>query len=310
MLQRCTVARQLVPHKVFDTHCHLGVKGDNPLPAFQRAVQQNVRGLVVVGIDAASAEKSRDVAESLSAAPLPHDGEPCAVNWSAGLHPHHAGRYREEWSRLASLVADGRSGSSNARCVAVGETGLDYFKSQASRTDQRSSLERHLALSSSLGLPIILHCRDAYADMFEVLETFASSLPSKRLDGVFHCFSDGVESMHRAVSLGLHVSFCCTLGYRGRRSDALRDACALCPLESIVIETDSPWLPPVTMRGATNEPAFVHHALDAVIACKTREGANGTFAGRDALATEVQQAIAQQLFANSQRLFGLASNSS
>lgn len=224
--------------QVFDTHCHIGLDGEVP-PEHDhaRAAAAGVEALLVVGIDAATSRAARELAV------LP------GVRWSAGLHPNDATKLDEEWPAIAAIARE-------AGCAAIGETGLDCFRDRTPLDQQLRSLHRHTALARELGLPVILHCRDAFAPLFEAL---AGEAP---LRGVMHCFSGGLDEARRALDLGLYVSFAGPLTYP--KNQALRDVCAFVPAGRVLVETDAPFLPPQSRRGRRNEPALIVETLARV----------------------------------------------
>ncbi len=221
--------------QVYDTHCHIGLDGVVPPEEdHQRAVAAGVDALLVVGIDAATSAAARDLAR------LP------GVRWSAGLHPNDSDAVDDQWAAIEALTAD-------PTCAAVGETGLDCYRDRTPLDQQQRSLRAHLALARARDLPVIFHCRDAFPQLFEVLE----DEPPVR--GVMHCFSGGVDEAKRAVDLGLHLSFAGPLTYK--KNEALREACACAPADRVLVETDAPFLPPQSRRGKRNEPALVVETL-------------------------------------------------
>jgi len=221
--------------QVYDTHCHIGLDGVVPPEEdHQRAVAAGVDALLVVGIDAATSAAARDLAR------LP------GVRWSAGLHPNDSAAFDDQWATIEALTAD-------PTCAAVGETGLDCYRDRTPLDQQQRSLRAHLALARARDLPVIFHCRDAFPQLFEVLE----DEPPVR--GVMHCFSGGVEEARRSVDLGLHLSFAGPLTYK--KNEALREACAFAPADRVLVETDAPFLPPQSRRGKRNEPALVVETL-------------------------------------------------
>jgi len=223
---------------VFDTHCHLGYdEGSDPRAEHARAVAAGVTGMVCVATNAASSRSSKAFAD------LP------GVRWSAGLHPNDALRFTAEWPEIEALAR-------TEGCAAIGETGLDCFRDRAPLDQQEASLRRHLALARELELPVILHCRDAYAPLFALLR----SEPPCR--GVMHCFSGGVDEARTALDLGLYVSFAGPLTYP--KNETLRAVAQFVPQDRMVVETDAPFLPPQPFRGKRNEPAYVVHTLQTL----------------------------------------------
>lgn len=224
--------------QAFDTHCHLGY--DDPATAADehaRAVAAHVTGMLCVGTDGPSSEHARALGR------LP------GVRWSAGLHPNEATRFAAEWPAIVALAR-------TPGCAAIGETGLDCYRDRTPLDLQEASLRAHLALARELDLPVILHCRDAFAPLFAVLR----SEPPIR--GVMHCFSGALDEVRTSLDLGLHVSFAGPLTYP--KNDALRAAAKFVPAGSVLVETDSPFLPPQPFRGKRNEPAYVVHTLQAL----------------------------------------------
>jgi TatD DNase family protein len=235
-------ARHHASMQVYDTHCHLGLDGKVP-PADEhaRAAAAGVTHLMVVGVDAATSRAARDLQHLTG------------VRWSAGLHPNDSTRLDDEWPAIEALARD-------PSCAAIGETGLDCFRDRTPLEQQERSLRRHLALARELDLPVIFHCRDAFAPLFAVLQ----GEPPVR--GVMHCFSGGLDEARTALDLGLLLSFAGPLTYP--KNDALRAVAAWAPAERILVETDAPFLPPQTLRGKRNEPAFIVQTVQALAAAR------------------------------------------
>lgn len=250
--------------RLYDTHCHLGLDGTDPVAEHARAVAAGVHGMLVVGIDAATSARARELGQ------LPH------VRWSTGLHPNDALRLDAEWDAIAALARD-------PGCAAIGETGMDTYRDRCPLEQQERSLLCHLALAHELGLPVILHCRDAFEPLFRVLRDWVAT-HGKPLRGVMHCFSGGPQEAAEAVALGLHLSFAGPITYP--KNALLREAAAAAPADRLLVETDSPFLPPQPLRGKRNEPAFVCHALGSLAAARgieVAEAAELTFRNAAAL---------------------------
>jgi TatD DNase family protein len=248
--------------QVFDTHCHLGLDGKVPPDdEHARAVAAGVTGMLVVGIDAASSAAARDLARLRG------------VRWSAGLHPNDASRFDQEWPAIDALA---RSGA--PRCAALGETGMDCYRDRTPLDQQRRSLLAHLQLARELDLPVVFHCRDAFAPMFAVLRD------EPRVRGVMHCFSGGEAEAREALALGLYLSFAGPLTYP--KNGALRAVAAAAPADRILVETDAPFLPPQRVRGKRNEPAYVVDTLATLASVRglaLADAAALTFANATAL---------------------------
>lgn len=227
------------PLRAFDTHCHLGLDDQgSPRQEHERARTAGVTDLVLVGIDRTSSVAARDLSRTLEGA-----------RWSAGLHPNDANRFEAEWAGITQLARE-------SDCVALGETGLDFYRDRSSREDQERALHAHLDLAAELGLPVIFHCREA---MSALLELLALRAPVR---GVMHCFSGTRDDALRAVDLGLFVSFAAPLTYP--KNALLREAAASVPVDRLLVETDAPFLPPQGKRGQRNEPAWLIETLRAI----------------------------------------------
>jgi TatD DNase family protein len=169
-----------------------------------------------------------------------------AVYCSIGTHPHHA--HEELDLTIADLVGLTR----NPKTVAIGEAGLDYHYDLSPREAQERGFRNHIAAARETGLPLVIHSREADADMAAILEeeTGKGAFPA-----VLHCFTGGRDLAQRAVALGLFVSFTGILTFK--KSDELRAIAAELPDDRVLVETDAPYLSPGRHRGKRNEPAYV-----------------------------------------------------
>ena len=147
------------------------------------------------------------------------------------------------------------------RVVAVGEIGLDYYWKDVPPEAQRPRLLSQLTLARRLGLPVVVHCRDALGDLFALLES-QPSLPG----GVFHCFAGTREDADRAVKLGFHISFAGNVTYP--KAAAVKEVARHVPAERLLLETDCPFLPPQPKRGKRNEPAYLRETLESLAKLK------------------------------------------
>lgn len=230
-----------------------------------RARAAGVERMIVVGT---SAETSRAAFELCRGRP--------GLYPTAGIHPHDSAAAgaaeRGEIERLAR----------RAECVAVGETGLDFFKEFSPRAAQVESFRWHLELARALDKPVVVHCRDAHEATVELLR----QAPGVR--GVMHCYTMGVDELAPYLGAGLYVSFSGVVTYP--RNEENRAAARAVPLERLLVETDCPYLAPQGHRGRRNEPALVRE----VLACLARE--------RGQPLDELARATSE----NAARLFGLA----
>jgi TatD DNase family protein len=236
------------PRAWVDAHCHLDDVGGGEDAAVDAALRRaraaGVARIVTIGTDLATSRAAVGIAGA-------HDGVWAAV----GVHPHDASTLTPEaLEELEALASD-------PSVVAIGEIGLDYFRDLSPREVQREAFRRQLALARRLDATVVIHMRDAHEDVFGIL---AEDGPPERL--VFHCFSGGPTDVTLGVELGGYISFAGNISYK--KSQHLRDACAVVPLDRLLVETDSPYLAPVPHRGKPNEPAFVP-VVGAAVAAST-----------------------------------------
>jgi len=217
-----------------DTHAHLDDEAfAADLPAvMERAAAAGVTTVVAIGTDAGSSHRVIALAEQ-------HP----QVHACVGIHPHEAGTAPPE------AVRDLTAWTDHPRVVAVGETGLDYYRDFAPRSAQAGLFRAHLALAREVGLPVVIHCRDAYPDVLAILEEFAD------VTCIFHAFSGSPEVARECLRRGHYLSFGGPLTFLNARRPAeiAREA----PLHRILLETDAPYLSPHPFRGQRNEPARV-----------------------------------------------------
>jgi TatD DNase family protein len=220
---------------LIDTHCHLD------LPAFDadraqvldRARQAGLVRILIPGIDLPGSLRAAQIARS----------DPMLL-FAPGVHPHDSGTFD------AGALAELRRLARDEGACAIGETGLDYFRDLAPRERQRDAFHAQLALAEELGLPAIIHIRDAQADALAILAEFAG-----RVRGVLHAFSGDPQLAEKATGMGYYFGIGGPLTYP--RSEGLRAALRALPRDRILLETDAPYLPPDGNRGARNEPALL-----------------------------------------------------
>jgi TatD DNase family protein len=221
-----------------DSHCHLTMEAfdTDREQVLDRARQAGVTSLMVISSSLGDTRSLLDFVQG-------HPG-----SWgAAGVHPHEAKGYDETTElEIRDVLAD-------HRIVAVGEIGLDYHYDHSPRETQREVFRRQLKLARDLSLPVVIHTREAKADMIRILEE--EGAPSR--GGVFHCFTEDAETAAWAIDNDFFVSFSGVLTFRN--AGALRAVARGVPLERTLIETDAPFLAPAPMRGRRNEPAFVRH---------------------------------------------------
>jgi TatD DNase family protein len=247
---------------VIDTHAHLDGCEAPPEELLARARAAGLDRVITIGSGIDSCRAALAIAER-------HEGVYAAL----GIHPHQAGG--EDASRLDEL----RELLRHERAVAVGETGLDFYRDWAPRERQRELFHAQLELAAELGKPVVVHTREAEEEVVDALGGFAGTV-------ILHCFSSPAL-LEPALERGYYVSFAGNVTFP--KAKELRGAAARVPADRILAETDSPYLAPQPCRGRPNEPANVVHTLAALAAAR----------GKDA------DALAARIDANATAAFGL-----
>lgn len=174
---------------------------------------------------------------------------PCFLA-TVGVHPHDAAKATSEtFRKIADLLA-------HTQVVAVGEIGLDYYRNFSAREVQHPVFIQQMQIAAEAKKPIIIHTREAWEDMFELLERHWAP---QGLGGIMHCFSGGPAEAQRALGMGFYLSFGGILTYP--KSVEVQQAARAAPLDRLLVETDAPYLTPVPNRGKRNEPAFLVHSV-------------------------------------------------
>lgn len=211
-----------------DNHCHL----DENAEAIRSAAHEaGVHRLIDVGCDLETSTAALDRANRFD-----------DVFATAGVHPHEA---KDGLAGIEELLGE-------ERIVAVGECGLDYFYEHSPRDAQRSAFAAQIQMAHRHGLPLVIHTRDAWDETFEILD--AEGMPSHT---VFHCFTGGPDEATAGLERGAYLSFSGIVTFKSAAD--LQAAAVMCPLDRLMIETDSPYLAPVPHRGKPNQPANVTH---------------------------------------------------
>ncbi len=219
---------------LIDTHCHIQFKplSNDIEGVINRAKKEGVKKMIVVGCDIKSTQEAIEIAKN-------HEG----IFASVGLHPQDARKLTGEmWQILKKLA-------SHEKVVAIGETGLDYFKEYSPKNVQINVLKQHIALSNELNKPLIIHNRDADEECLEILRENGAS------NAVFHCFGSDAIFARKVWMAGYMTSFTGIITYP--KAHNLRSVVEECPLDAMMIETDCPYLSPQKFRGKTNEPSYI-----------------------------------------------------
>lgn len=259
-----------MPLRLFDTHCHLD---DRRLhgrldEVLENAKQAGVERMTTIGC-------VRDV-EGLESAPS-IARQFAHVSCTVGVHPHDAKSLDD--TLFAALEAK----CAEPEVVAIGEMGLDYHYDNSPRDVQREAFRRQIDLAKRLGKPIIVHTREAAEETLAILR----EEDARDCGGIIHCFSEDAPFAKAALDMGFVASFSGIVTFK--RSTAIQEAAKQQPADMLLVETDAPYLAPIPKRGKTNEPAYVEHTARFIAELR----------GED------PEALAEQAFANSLRVFGM-----
>lgn len=234
-----------------DTHCHLTLNFEiNEIPmVLTRALNAGVRGVILVGYDPGHYQGVVNILSTFrtGGGPLP------ALAGTIGIHPHEADRY------TPGDVEYFNEELNRGEIVAVGETGLDFFRDYSDRERQKDLFRAQARISSETGYPLIIHSRGAFEDTISILGEY--SLPDP--PGVFHCYGYGPDELGTVLEMGFYVSFAGNLTYT--RAEEIRRACSRVDGEKVLIETDSPFL--ITQQAKNrkirrNEPMYVMETMN------------------------------------------------
>lgn len=228
--------------ELIDSHCHLNFE---PLSAdlpsvLTRAHANGVARMLCVSVTLETFPTIRDIARA-------HP----QVYASVGVHPNERDGHDPSAAELIELAQD-------PSVVAIGETGLDYYRSQGERDWQHQRFRRHIQAARAVGKPLIVHTRDAAADTLRIMEEERAG----DIGGVMHCFTETWEVAERALALNFYVSFAGIVTFKN--AAPLRDVARRVPADRLLVETDAPYLAPVPYRGKPNEPAYVRHVADCL----------------------------------------------
>ena len=233
--------------RLIDTHCHLDMNAyqDDCDEIIDSAYRSGVSRVITIGIDLASSRKAVEMANRYA-----------GVYATVGIHPHNAqeadsGVYRE----LKKLATQ-------PKVVGFGEIGLDYAKQYAPVDIQRREFSRQLALAGELGLPVVIHDREAHEDTLVQLSEMRAVLTG----GVMHCFSGDVSLAHQVLEIGLYISIPGIVTFK--KATDLQEVVREVPLERMLLETDGPFLAPEPWRGKTNRPAYLLYTAAKVAELK------------------------------------------
>ena len=254
--------------QLIDSHCHLNLSAFNEDvdAVIQRAHAAGVEKMIVIGTE---------MADSIRALELAHQYP--GIYATIGIHPHDSKSANEAgYERLKALATD-------SKVVAYGEIGLDFYRDHSPKPVQRREFARQLNLAGELGLPVVIHDRDAHREVYDIIR----SEEGYRHGGVIHCFSADYNWAKRFVDLGFAISLPGTITFP--KSHIQKEVAEKLSLDDLLIETDAPFLAPIPHRGKRNEPAYVGFVAEAIAKLRKLDPAE----------------VAAATSANSKRVFNL-----
>lgn len=234
----------------FDSHTHLTSPElvNDAEAVIHRAKAAGVQMMLNIATDSETLARGLELAKK-------HSGIYCA----AAVHPHDT---EKEGDGFFPIVAQhARQGN----LVAIGETGLDYFYTHSNKESQKQYFKKHLHLALECNLPVIIHCRDAFPDFFEIIDA-EYIVNGKHGPGVLHCFTGTIQDAEEVIHRGWYLSLSGIVTYK--KSTELREVARKVPLDKLLIETDAPYLAPQSKRGKLNEPAYMVETAEVIAACR------------------------------------------
>jgi|WetSurMetagenome_2_1015567.scaffolds.fasta_scaffold21899_2 TatD DNase family protein len=252
-----------------DTHCHLDWNSfDADREAvIDRAVEAGVTRMITIGVDVASSRRAIEIAEQ-------HE----AVYAAVGVHPNDCADFD------ATLLHEIRSLAQHPKVVAIGEIGLDYYWQKVEHDVQARAFRAQLELAAEINKPVIIHSRDAAAEVVTLLEDFTQQTC---LAGTLHSYFDDRAIAQRVFAIGFYIGVTGPITFK--KSDREREIIRQVPLDRVLLETDAPFLTPMPHRGERNEPAYVRHVAEAIAQMRGQP----------------VEDVARQATHNAERLFGL-----
>lgn len=224
---------------LIDTHAHIDMAEDIDA-VIKNAHDSNVKKIIIPSVEEKYFEKVINIAES-------HENIFCQL----GIFPSEA----KSWS--AKTADNIRRLAKNEKVVAVGEVGLDYYWDKSFVDEQKNMFKEQILLANELGLPIVVHDREAHKDCIDILKEYNNGS-----DVLFHCFSGSVEMMKECVKYGWYIAIGGVVTFKNAKK--MKEVAVEVPLERLMLETDSPYLTPVPYRGKTNEPAYVKFVAEEI----------------------------------------------
>jgi len=228
---------------LIDSHAHLDMKqfDSDRDQVIDRALSADVRRIITVGVDIKS---SRNAVKLTTHYPF--------IFATIGIHPHHADNANKNDLEQIPLIAK------QDKIIAIGEIGLDFFRNRSARQNQIEVFTQQLAISISLGLPVVIHDREAHTETLNILSSFKRN----GLQGMIHCFSGDYNLAKTFIDMGYYISIPGTVTFNN--ASQTQDVARRIPLNRLLLETDAPFLSPTPYRGKRNEPSYIIHTAQKI----------------------------------------------
>ena len=235
--------------QLIDSHCHLDcldldALGGDMDAVLSKANELDIKQMLCVSINLEDWPAMMNIVDAYD-----------TVFASVGVHPNERDGEDPSAEKLIALA-------NNPKIIAIGETGLDYFRSEGDLDWQRDRFRRHIQAAKETKKPLIIHSRDAQPDTLNILKEEGAD----QVGGVMHCFVDDWETAQGAIELGFYISFSGIVTFKS--AVELKDVAKNVPLERMLVETDSPYLTPVPYRGKTNQPAYTRYVAEHIAALR------------------------------------------
>jgi len=230
---------------LIDTHCHLDFPefDSDRDEVIKRAKEQSVDYIINIGSSLKGSQKAVELAQKYE-----------SIYATVGIHPHEADKFdKKEEDSIRALAGE-------EKVVAIGETGLDYYKNYSKAQNQKLLFTALISLAKDFNLPLVIHTRQAEDDTLNILK---EAIPIK---AVVHCFSGDGNFLKKCLDLGFLISFTCNITYK--KAENLRDLVRIVPLDRLMLETDAPFLSPEGFRGKRNDPAQVKLLAEEIAGIK------------------------------------------
>jgi TatD DNase family protein len=230
---------------LIDSHCHLDRLDLTPFDgelanALAFALERGVERFLCVAIDMENVNAVIEIAQKYP-----------QIYASVGVHPNEQERDEPSVEQLLELAA-------NDKVIAIGETGLDYFRSEGDLSWQHQRFRTHITAAKESGKPLIIHCREAREDTLRILAEEGAD----EVGGIMHCFVEDLATAERAMELGFYISFSGIVTFNSAKD--LKEVARAVPADRLLVETDAPYLAPAPYRGRSNQPAYVREVAECI----------------------------------------------